>query len=137
MKLRLSQENTSPGEAENSSTTSSSIPELELIRDYRRVQLAIGRPPSISDIQEHGKYSPSTYTRKYGSWSKFRELVSNPVKTEKLSIDELIENYYTVKEMLGRTPNGKELAKYGQYGGRTYHKYFGGHRKLLEYLGET
>ena len=136
MKLHLSQESTSPSDAGNPSNANAPIPEVELIRDYRRVQLEIGRPPTISDIQEHGKYSPSTYMKKYGSWSKFRALVSNPIKTEKLSINELIENYYTVKEVLGRIPKGKELAEYGQYGGRTYHKYFGGHRKLLKYLGE-
>jgi hypothetical protein len=112
------------------------IPEVNLLREYRSVQMRLGRIPTINDMQEHAKYDVSTYVRRYGSWSNFRAICHNPITEKKLSTEQLIENYYFVKERLGRIPTGTELGKYGQFGVRTYHKYFGGHNQLLKLLGE-
>jgi len=60
-------------------------------------------------------------------------MMGNPCKLVK---QDLIDNYYVVKEKLGKVPNGSELATHGKYAKRTYHNYFGGHRKFLEFIGE-
>jgi hypothetical protein len=130
MKLRLTQR-IGDGDSLNPKAL---IPEIELLRDYRRIQLEIGKSPSSADMQKHGKYDVSVYIRRYGSWSAFRKIVNNPISTNKVTKEQLIENFYAVKEKLGRVPTGVELGEHGQYGVRTYHKYFGGHRKLLEFL---
>ena len=111
------------------------IPELELLREYRRVQITLGHPPTSAEITKLSKYHACTYARRFGSWSSFRASMGNPVEYP-LTRQQLIENYFSVKELLGRVPTGTELGIYGNYGVRTYHKYFGGHRKLLESLGE-
>ena len=53
------------------------------------------------------------------------------------SKEKLISNFYMVKEKLGRVPNLTELGEQGKFGQRTYHKKFGGYRRLLEELNET
>ena len=111
------------------------ITELDLLREYGGVQLTLGHAPSIAEMAKMCKYHVSTYARRFGSWSKFRADMGNPVE-QPLSRQQLIENYYSVKEQLGRVPTGAELGIYGSYSVRTYHKYFGGHRKFLEFLGE-
>lgn len=112
------------------------IPEIELLRDYRRVQIELGKFPTYSDMQQHGKYDASVYIRRYGSWSEFRRIVNSPIPTNKVSEEKLIANFYAVKEKLGRVPTGIELGEHGKYSARTYHKYFGGHKKFLELLNE-
>jgi len=118
-------------------TPNTLIPEFELLKEYRSIEIELERAPSIYDIDRYGKYSSSTYIRRYGSWKKFREIMGSPVDDKKISKEDLIKNYYCVKKILGKVPNGAELNKYGVYGKRTYFKYFGGHRKLLEFLGEV
>lgn len=129
IRLRLSQVN------QAQISVKAQITEIDLLRDYRRVELELGRKPNSKDIDEFGKFHSSTYARRYGSWSNFKKVMGD-LSENKLSKEELITNYYNVKNKLGRIPTGEELAKYGAYGKRTYHKYFGGYRKLLELLEE-
>lgn len=112
------------------------IPEVELLRDYRRVEMMVGHPPTLEEMKALGKFHVSTYSRRYGTWSKFREELGSPVDDGRVTREQLIANYYAVKDKLGRIPTVAELGEHGQYGVRTYHKYFGGHKKLLALLNE-
>jgi len=56
--------------------------ELLLLRDYRRVQLKIGREPSFRDIDKYGKYHSSTYAKKYGSFNSFKEIIGSPLNSK-------------------------------------------------------
>lgn len=113
------------------------ISDVELLREYRRIQILLGRFPNTNDLVRVGQYHPSTYTRRFGSWEAVREMMGDrsPVNGG-LSKADLIANYLAVSEELGRAPTGKELATHGRYGVRTYHKYFGGVMKLREFLGD-
>jgi hypothetical protein len=57
----------------------------ELIEDLLRIYRELGRRPSQRDVEEHGKYSPSTYNRRFGGIVKafYRALeISSEEKSE-------------------------------------------------------
>jgi hypothetical protein len=111
--------------------------DLDLLREYRRVQMKLGRFPTHSELTEHGRFSAHTYARRFGGWQAFRQMMGDRIERHgRLTKAELITEYFAVKERLGRIPTGEELSTLGRYGKRTYHKHFGGHQKLLEFLKE-
>lgn len=50
-----------------------SISDDELISDFNRVADELGVTPSYNDIIEHGKFSPATYERSFGTFLKAKE----------------------------------------------------------------
>jgi hypothetical protein len=49
------------------------ISDEEIYEDIRRVAAKLDKAPSIREMNNHGKYSPPTYSRPCGTWTKTRE----------------------------------------------------------------
>ena len=48
-----------------------SATEEDLIAEYKRLELQLGRPPNSCDIDQYGKYNSMLYFRKFGSLANF------------------------------------------------------------------
>lgn len=49
------------------------IPTADLEEEMVSLRLQLGRPPTMDDMNEGGRYSHYTYVRRYGSWSEAKE----------------------------------------------------------------
>jgi len=124
---------------EEHSLRSDSISREDLVTNFYMVKEKLGRVPSLDELGEQGNISIRTYNNRFGGYNNLlEELGENPLPPHNfVDQEDLIRNFYMVKEKLGRVPNLTELGELGIFGQRTYHKKFGGYRKLLEMLGET
>ena len=111
-------------------------PEGELLADVRRVAEKIKKSSvTMDEYKEFGKYSPSTLTRKMGSWFTILEKAGMEINRSPMNIPEedLFKNLEEVWIKLGRQPGWVETRKpLSKYAADTYAKRFGSWRKALE-----
>ena len=72
-----------------------------LISDFYNLKKQLGHVPSIKEINTLGKYGVDFYTYHFGSYDRFLMTVNEKI-TLKISDDNLIKNYYNVKEKIGK-----------------------------------
>jgi hypothetical protein len=117
------------------------IPREELLTDLQRVGEEVGRAPYKSDINEYGKYSAATYTKRFGSWNDAVAEAGfdpNPQgRQQQLSTEELIEKLHELDEQLDRTPTQGDMDKHGEHSARTYRLRFGSWTDALQEAGLT
>ena len=116
-------------------------PDSELIADVILVSKIIGKDTvTMSDYSKHGKYHPSTLTRRFKSWfTVLEEAGLNPARSLFDIEDELLfKNLAAVWIKLGRQPSHRDMkAPLSKHGGNTYIRHFGtwmeALRKFIEY----
>jgi len=110
-------------------------PDEDLLEDMRRSAKVIGRDTiTIAEYGEIGKSHPSTFQRRFGSWSKALKLAGlQPSRTNKpITDDELFENIKSLWISLGRQPRYTEVkAPSSQFSAATYENRFGSWSKAL------
>lgn len=105
----------------------------DLISDYNKVKLNLGKPPSALDYSHYGKYDRSRFERLWGSWLNFKiEMGDNQVNITKEQIKEQLLKF---KEKNGFFPSVRELREYGLYSDNTIRKAFGSYAKCIGLLG--
>ena len=113
---------------------SANISDEELISDLKRVSFKLQKNCfSNLKYQRHGKYSMTTFLRRFGSWNSAMQaagLVS--MRPPRISIKELLDNLEQVWRHLGRQPCNYEMNRPpSKYGGTTYLNRFGSWRAAL------
>ncbi len=116
-------------------------PDSELIADVISVSKITGKDTvTMSDYSKHGKYHPSTLTRRFKSWFTVLEKAElNPARSLFDIEDELLfKNLAAVWIKLGRQPGHRDMkAPLSKHGGNTYIRHFGtwmdALRKFIEY----
>ena len=81
--------------------------EKEMLTDIKRVADKINKKSvTMHEYEEHGKYSPSTLTRKMGSWFAILEKAGMEMNRSPINIpeQELFKNLEEVWVKLGRQP---------------------------------
>ncbi len=78
----------------------------KLRKAYYIVKDKIGHEPTLKEMKDHCPYSPSNYSRFWGSWNKFLESIG---EVGNLNPDILIPAYYEVKKCVGHIPTQKEM----------------------------
>jgi len=113
----------------------------QLIENYYIVKKKLGKQPSLDELtkQNSSKYSPHIYSKYFGTWNKFIEFIHEPILCntkrrnyhKKVSKEELIDNYFKLKESLGRRPLKLEC-----YNHSLYLKYFKSWYNFLRFIHE-
>ena len=110
-------------------------PDKELLDDLRKVALEfIDRKMTRSDYNEKGKFSSSTFEKRYGSWNKALEKAGVEIGLKRnVNDNDLFENIETVWIQLGRQPVKEDMkAPLSKHSIRPYQRRFGTWRKALE-----
>ncbi|WP_158056550.1 homing endonuclease associated repeat-containing protein [Halorussus halophilus] len=105
-------------------TTQTQITDTELLTEIERVATELEKSPSETDFEEHGRFHPQTYTKRFGSWNQARELAGVAVPTQKISEQELLADLVRIAESLGHEPVQAEIDEHSQFGIATYHRHF-------------
>jgi hypothetical protein len=107
-----------------------------LIDDLLRVASELNKKSlSYSEYQDRGKHPPSTFARRFGSWSHALkkaglEQSSHP---KRFTEEELFQNLEEIWVKLGRQPRYEEVEKpLSKFSNGTYAKRFGNWRNALE-----
>lgn len=111
------------------------VPDEDLISDLLDVKENLGKDKiTIEDYRDHGKYSPSTIARRFGTWNKALQKAGIKIAKESLISEEyLFKNIEDVWIKLGRQPKYTEFRKpLSKYTANTYEKRYGTWRKALE-----
>lgn len=112
------------------------ISEEEMIADVGRVAERLKKNSvTMDEYKEFGKYSPSTLTRKMGSWFKILKKANMEMNRSPINIseEELFKNLEEVWIKLGKQPGWIETRKpLSKYSADTYANRFGSWRKALE-----
>ena len=105
-------------ELEPNSKNSVEVSEEELLNDVQRVADKIDATPSRRVYDDHGKYSASTLTRRFGDWSSAvttagYEPLTGPAP--EYSEEELLEDIQRVGKVVDGTPSENEYSEHGYY----------------------
>lgn len=137
------------------------ISDDELAAELKRLREAVGHPPMISEMNEQGAYSVTTYKNRFGSWraalfETFEDVSeetldhyrgddphrnrspsdrSNWSKGPHVSDDELLDDLKALADDLDRTPTSKDMRKHGPHSAHTYMKRFDSWTDALEAAG--
>jgi len=123
------------------------VTEEELITEYYKMKKKLGKRPlqkHFSSNKKYGaKFNLKKYEKHFGKWSDFLKHIGEPISAnnmnrKRVSKQELIDNYYQMKKVLGRKPlsSDMKLKKGSKYGMSIYEAYFGTWNKFLKSLGE-
>jgi hypothetical protein len=121
-------------------TAATGISEAELLGDLRRVADRLDRRPTSEEYDEHGRYSDSTYFRRFDSWADALEAAGVADRYEAApatqhATDELLEELSRLGEVLGRPPTHAEMDRLGEYSPGTYRRRFGSWCEALAEAG--
>lgn len=109
----------------------------QLLKEIRRVGEELNKVPSRRDLDQRGRYSASTYERRYGSWSEAVEQAGYEPRASdgKIPTEELIEELQRLDAELGKTPRQQDMDEYGEYSSDTYANRFGSWNAAIEAAG--
>ena len=113
------------------------VTNIELVEEYFRLEKQLGISPlSYTDVKNHCKYSPDTYTIRFGSWKKFMASIGLK-STNDIDKEDVIKEYYRLKVSLNkRVILGTDFTKYSKYSMTVVNRLFGGWINLLSEIQE-
>lgn len=108
----------------------------ELLDELTRLSEQLGGPPTVAEMNNHGKFNAGTYYNHFDSWTGAKERVGlSPPQT--ITEEALIAELTRVAEKLGKQPAGGDMNEYGEYSTRPYYDRFGSWPAALEAAGIT
>ncbi|WP_134671592.1 homing endonuclease associated repeat-containing protein [Halorussus marinus] len=121
-------------------TAATGISVEDLLADLRRVADRLDRRPTSEEYDEHGRFSDSTYFRRFDSWDDALERAGVADRYESApstqhATAELLEELSRLGEVLGRAPTHTEMERLGEYSPGTYRRRFGSWRDALAEAG--
>jgi len=115
--------------------TNSSIPDKHTLRLHlQTLATEIGKPPTVVDMHNQGKYHPEIYLDAYGTWEEaLHNAGLDPDDiNKKISDLDLLAELERLDEKFGRPPKKTELAEQSKYSAKTYQERFGSWNNALE-----
>ncbi|WP_232700840.1 homing endonuclease associated repeat-containing protein [Halobacterium wangiae] len=120
--------------------------------DSTRADLPIGRPrlraalielgetlekrPTFREMEDQGKYDPTTYIREYGSWKEALEAAGFEPPTD-LTEDTLLRDLVELAGELGKQPSQRDMNNHGSHSHTTYVRHFGSWSNAIEAAFDT
>ncbi|MFH5843546.1 homing endonuclease associated repeat-containing protein [Haladaptatus sp. CMAA 1909] len=106
------------------------ISEDELLRALSELSESLDRIPTSTEMAERGRFSPSTYRRRFGSWNEAIERAELSETFDKssyrrFSTREMCDELERMAGVLGRPPTSTEMDEFGEYSAATYRRRFG------------
>lgn len=116
----------------------------KLIENYYKVKEKLGCHVILKDVdnKEISWFSSFYYKKYFGSWNEFLAKIKEPIHAPPgmsyITKQNLIENYWNVKMLLGRRLLSSDMKhkEKSLYGITTYRKHFGTWNKFLDSIGE-
>jgi hypothetical protein len=100
----------------------------ELIKEYFKLKQYLEKNSlTQTDMNKKGKFSSSTYERRFGSWNKFLNKIGEEqnVKTN-ISKEDLLKDYMRIKLEIGKDDlSASDIKKYSAFSLSTFFKKFG------------
>ena len=113
------------------------INEKDLIENYFDVKNKLNKVPTCVEMDKYGKIGHHKYDKRYGSWNKFLKKIGEEIRHRmNIAEEELIKNYFNVKNKLDKVPTFTEMDKYGEFCGATYTDRYGSWNKFLKKIGD-
>lgn len=109
-----------------------------LINELQRLADNLGHRPRTEDMREHGKFGPSTYHRRFGSWNAALEAAELEIATPRnaaISNDALLDELRRLAGELERRPATRDMDDLGEFTSKTYADRFGSWNSALEAAG--
>lgn len=113
----------------------SKIPESKLKEEIQRLKDEYGKV-SVTVMRENGRYSPRTYSQRYGTWNEaIEELGFELTQRKKIPKQELLDDLAELAEELGDPPTGREVDEHTTHSPATYRNRFGSWDDVLRAAG--
>jgi len=110
----------------------------DLIEDLNRVVENIGRSPTYDDYDEHGKHSPRTVEKHFGTWNEAKEAAGlQKIKRMDIPTDELLADLDRVASIVGAAPIIEDYKEWGKFAFTTYKNRFGYWNEAVRAAGYT
>lgn len=108
----------------------------ELLTELQQLAEELGETPTVTQVQDKGEYSSSTYQRRFGSFKDALQAADlTPNRFDKASRTELEEEMRRVAEVVGHAPTKKEMNEIGRISERTYLREYDGWLSAREAAG--
>lgn len=112
------------------------ISDEELFLDVISVAEELESIPTRREYEEHGNYSHSTVTRRFGSWNNcMLRLFGDVNNRQNIRKEDLISEINRLGEKLGRTPVQSDMDSDGIYNPDTYWRKFESWKKAVKKAG--
>lgn len=115
------------------------ISDEELLAELARLADELGHDPRQVDMEEHGQFDPTTYSRRFGSWLDARNqagLSGQETKPKgRYSRTNLLVALHILAADLGRPPTQNDMDERGLYSRSVYYDRFGSWNNALEEAG--
>jgi len=112
------------------------VSDEELINHLQEVAEELGKTPSVSEMNDCGDWSDSTYHSHFGSWNNaLEEAGFERREKDKPSKQKLINHLQELAEDLGKKPAKMEMNDCGEWSGSTYQYHFGSWNNALKEAG--
>lgn len=117
-------------------SSTANIEDRELLEELDRLAENLNRTPRQRDMEQHGKYSVTTYQNRFGSWNDaLRKADQQPAKRWKVDRDDLLAELRQLGSRLGSSPTAAEMDEGGAFSSRVYLSEFGSWNEALEAAG--
>lgn len=107
-----------------------------LLAELDRVGDALGKRPTFREMEEHGKYDPTTYIREFGSWTRALEIAGFTPPTG-VTPDSLVQHLLELAETLDKQPSQRDMNEHGEHSHTTYVRYFGSWSNAIQIAFEN
>ena len=106
------------------------------LTELRRLGDVLGRTPTGSDMEEHGRFSRGPYKRFFESWNVALEAAGFEVNTRTdITNEELLDALRKLSDELDRTPSYNDMEERGEFAPSTYENRFGSWNTALKEAG--
>lgn len=114
----------------------------ELLSDLEKVAEKLGKEPSQSEYNEHGKYTHHSFYREIGGWNKAKKMLDMdtfkaPGVKGGISEEDILQDIIHVKTKIGRSPTKDDYNEHGAYYISTIEEKWGSFEEAKEELGLT
>lgn len=108
----------------------------DFIHALQRLATELGHSPTMSDMDEKGRYTRKAYITEFGTWNDaLREAGLEINKPSTVSKAEVVEAIQSLSEKLIHPPTVEEMNEYGQYSRKAASKHFGSWNNALRSVG--
>ena len=105
----------------------------QLIKAYFDLKETLKKQPTISNIDKQGKFSSSTFRKRWGTWNSFLKSINEPIIQNKtITIKEFENNFKKVKDLIEKIPTTKDMNVLGQFSISAYAREFGTWNNFLK-----
>jgi superfamily II DNA or RNA helicase len=115
----------------------------DLIENYWNIKKKLGyaqeEVPTFNQFLEESRIPSTYYKNLFGGYTKFLKFIGERVNMSKnITKEELIDNYYQMKNKLGRQPHYLDINKktVSNFSTTPYNDNFGSYNKFLQTIGE-